>query len=64
MNCVKCNGSNLELIDAKDQAKNLFLLGCVLFPLFFIFWPMALITMRAKSVYKCKECKKIFPIKG
>lgn len=60
MECIKCNSGNLELIEKKKQAGKLFLLGAVLFPLFFIFWPMAILTLFAKSVYHCQDCGKSF----
>ena len=64
MQCVKCNSEKLEFLDKKKQAGKLFLLGTILFPLFFIFWPMALVTLFAKSVYLCKDCGKSFVKKG
>lgn len=59
MRCEHCNSENLDFIDKKKQAAKLFLLGCILFPIFFIFWAIAFITLFAKSVYECKDCNKI-----
>jgi Zn finger protein HypA/HybF involved in hydrogenase expression len=62
--CEKCQSENLEVIDNKKEALKLFLLGAVLFPLFWLFWPMALVTALLKRItYKCKDCKKTFSVK-
>lgn len=58
MKCEYCNSANMEVIDNKKQAVKLFLLGIILFPVFFIFWALALISLFAKPVYHCKDCKK------
>jgi hypothetical protein len=61
--CLKCKSTNVELVDSKKLAGKWFLFGVVLFPLFFIFWPLAILTLFMKNVYECKDCKKTFAVK-
>lgn len=64
MQCEKCNSENIEFIGNRKLAGGLFMLGVIFFPIFWIFWPMAIARLFGKDkVYKCKDCKKTVVIK-